>query len=84
MDASVDGNYQVHSPDEVTENHSREHRHETDSQDLVNRVSTDPGNPGNPGKTLEFKKILEILEKPWNSVKNPGKITLKSIFVDIC
>ena len=48
------------------------------------RVSTDPGNPGNPGKTLEFKKILEILEKPWNSVKNPGKITLKSIFVDIC
>ena len=36
-----------------------------------------PGNPpwnlkdpGNPGKTLE--------------VKNPGKITLKSIFVDIC
>ena len=36
MDASVDGNYQVHSPDEVTENHSREHRHETDSQDLVN------------------------------------------------
>ena len=47
-------------------------------------MSTDPGNPGNPGKTLEFKKILEILEKPWNSVKNPGKITLKSIFVDIC
>ena len=51
---------------------------------FYSRVSTDPGNPGNPGKTLEFKKILEILEKPWNSVKNPGKITLKSIFVDIC
>ena len=51
---------------------------------IIYRVSTDPGNPGNPGKTLEFKKILEILEKPWNSVKNPGKITLKSIFVDIC
>ena len=49
-----------------------------------NRVSTDPGNPGYPGKTLEFKRILEILEKPWNSVENPGKITLKSIFVDIC
>ena len=48
------------------------------------RVSTDPGNPGYPGKTLEFKRILEILEKPWNSVENPGKITLKSIFVDIC
>ena len=50
----------------------------------VNRVSTDPGNPGYPGKTLEFKRILEFLEKPWNSVENPGKITLKSIFVDIC
>ena len=48
------------------------------------RVSTDPGNPGYPGKTLEFKRILEFLEKPWNSVENPGKITLKSIFVDIC
>ena len=51
---------------------------------MYSRVSTDPGNPGNPGKTLEFKRILEILEKPWNSVENPGKITLKSIFVDIC
>ena len=48
------------------------------------RVSTDPASPGNPGKTLEFRRILEILEKPWNSVKNPGKMTLKSIFVDIC
>ena len=48
------------------------------------RVSTDPGNPGYPGKTLEFKRIMEFLEKPWNSVENPGKITLKSIFVDIC
>ena len=47
-------------------------------------MSTDPGNPGYPGKTLEFKRILEILEKPWNSVENPGKITLKSIFVNIC
>ena len=35
-------------------------------------------------KTLEFKRILEFLEKPWNSVENPGKITLKSIFVNIC
>ena len=34
-----------------------------------------PGNPGYPGKTLEFKRILEFLEKPWNSVENPGKIT---------
>ena len=48
---------------------------------FINRVSTDPGNPGNPGKTLEFKKILEILEKPWNSVKNPGKNNIK---VNIC
>jgi hypothetical protein len=47
-------------------------------------VSTDPGNPGYPGKTLEFKSILEFLEKPWNCVENPGKITLQSIFVDIC
>ena len=38
----------------------------------------------NPGKTLEFKSILEFLEKPWNCVENPGKITLQSIFVDIC
>ena len=30
----------------------------------VIRVSTDPGNPGYPGKTLEFKRILEFLEKP--------------------
>ena len=45
------------------------------------RVSTDLGNPGYPGKTLEFKRILEFLEKPWNSVENPGKITFK---VDIC
>ena len=48
------------------------------------RVFTDPGNPGYPGKTLEFKSILEFLEKPWNCVENPGKITLQSIFVDIC
>ena len=46
-------------------------------------MSTDPGNPGYPGKTLEFKRILEFLEKPWN-VEKPGKIALKSIFVDIC
>ena len=49
----------------------------------MHRVSTDPGNPGYP-VTFEFKRILEFLEKPWNSVENPGKITLKSIFVDIC
>ena len=46
------------------------------------RVSTDPGNPGYPGKTLEFKRILEFLEKPWNSVENPRKITLNSIPAD--
>ena len=39
-------------------------------------------NPGILLRILEFKRILEFLENPWNS--NPGKITLKSIFVDIC
>ena len=46
---------------------------------------------------LQILEILDILEKPWNLrgswnswknpgilFENPGKITLKSIFVDIC